>query len=189
MVIPARTLEEVARVAGDARYSSVDEVEITVTPAKSQILVKLPNVEFVGQLTQGQFPDYNQLIPNSKDSTCNAVVNLDAFSRATRTASILARDSNGIVRLEFTPAEDGRGTLQISSSADEIGENREEVDAEVTGEAARIAFSSRYLVDVLRNMPGTQVIVESSSPSSPGVFRPQGDESYVHVVMPMFVRW
>ena len=189
VVIPARTLEEVARVAGDARYSPSDEVEITVTPARSQILVKLPNVEFVGQLTQGQFPDYKQLIPDSKDSISNAVVNLDTFTRATRTAAILARDSNGIVRLEFTPAEDGKGTLQISSSADEVGENREEIDAEITGEDSKIAFSSRYLIDVLRNMPGTQVVVESSSPSSPGVFRPQGDESYIHVVMPMFVRW
>ena len=116
-------------------------------------------------------------------------MDLEAFSRAARTAAILARDSNGIVRLEFTPGEGSSGTLQISSSADEVGENQEEVDAEVIGQASKIAFSSRYLIDVLRNIPGSQVVMESSSPSSPGVFRPQGDESYVHVVMPMFVRW
>jgi len=187
VVIPARTLEEVARVAGDSRNSQA-EIELSVTPAKSQILLRLPNVVIVGQLTQGQFPDYKQLIPDSKDSSCNATINLESISRAARTAAILARDSNGIVRLVFMPADDS-GTLQISSSADEVGENQEEIDAQVTGEASKIAFSSRYLIDVLRNMPGTEVVIETSSPSSPGVFRPVADDSYVHVVMPMFVRW
>jgi DNA polymerase-3 subunit beta len=189
VVIPARTLEEVARVAGDLRYAATEEIEISVSPAKSQVLLKMPNVEIVGQLTQGQFPDYKQLIPDSNDSVCKAVVNLDAFSRSSRTAAILARDSNGIVRLEFILGEDATGTLQISSSADEIGENNEAVDAEITGQSSRIAFSSRYLIDVLRNIPGTQVVIECISPSSPGVFRSEGDDSYVHVVMPMFVRW
>ena len=189
VVIPARTLEEVARIVADPKNAGVGDVEITVTPAKSQVLVRMPNVQIVGQLTQGQFPDYKQLIPDSKDASCNAIVNLEAFHRAARTAAILARDSNGIVRLEFTPSESGGGTLQISSSADEVGENREDVDAEVEGQASKIAFSSRYLIDVLRNIPGMQVQMESSNPSSPGVFRPVGDESYVHVVMPMFVRW
>ncbi|MCI0817065.1 MAG: DNA polymerase III subunit beta, partial [Chloroflexi bacterium] len=57
------------------------------------------------------------------------------------------------------------------------------------GEEAKIAFNSRYLQDVLQVLEVDSVALETTSPSSPGVIRPIGDDSYVHVVMPMFVQW
>ena len=57
------------------------------------------------------------------------------------------------------------------------------------GEEAKIAFNSRYLIEVLQVLDADRVSIETSAPSSPGVLRPVGDEQYVHVVMPMFVQW
>jgi DNA polymerase-3 subunit beta len=59
----------------------------------------------------------------------------------------------------------------------------------VAGKAAKIAFSSRCLTEVLGALQGEEVALESTTASSPGVFKPVGDEGYVHVVMPMFVQW
>ena len=60
----------------------------------------------------------------------------------------------------------------------------------VEGEASKIAFNSRYLQDVLQALDDVdEVALETTSPSSPGVIRPVGDDRYVHVVMPMFVQW
>jgi DNA polymerase-3 subunit beta len=64
-----------------------------------------------------------------------------------------------------------------------------EIDAAIEGEAAKIAFNSKYLSDVLGVLHGERVALEVSSPSSPGVIRPLGVDNYVHVVMPMFVQW
>ena len=76
----------------------------------------------------------------------------------------------------------------ISARADEVGDNEGEIDVKVDGEPAKIAFNSRYLTDVLDVLEG-EVRLETTSPSSQGVFRPATDDGYVHVVMPMFVQW
>ena len=183
-IVPARSLQEVGRsLAG-----SDDPVEFMVTPTKGQALFKFGNVELVTQLVQGTFPNYSQLIPDSFDT--RAVVDLAAFLGATRTASILARDGAGIVRLQVTEGvDDGPGKLSIVSTAEEVGENRGDVDAQVEGSEAKIAFNSKYLSDVLAVLEQDSVALEVTTPSSPGVLRPVGSDAYVHVVMPMFVQW
>src|SRR5215211_9246636 len=69
--------------------------------------------------------------------------------------------------------------LQISARADEVGDNEGEIDATVDGEAAKIAFNSKYLQDVLSALDGAQVALETTNPSSPGVLRPLGSDNYV----------
>jgi DNA polymerase-3 subunit beta len=77
----------------------------------------------------------------------------------------------------------------VSARSEEIGDDVGEIDAVVEGEEAKIAFNGKYLTDVLGVLHETQVALETTSPSSPGVIRPVGSENYLHVVMPMFVQW
>jgi DNA polymerase-3 subunit beta len=184
VIIPARTLAELNRLIADQE----EAVEITVNPNKSQALFRLKNIELVSQLVQGSFPNYAQLIPQSY--TTRAVVDVAEFLRATRTASIFARDGSGIVRLvvatggELTP-----GKVTVSARSEEIGDDVGEIDATVEGEEAKIAFNGKYLTDVLGVLGEAQVALETASPSSPGVIRPVGVDNYIHVIMPMFVQW
>jgi len=184
VIIPAKTLNELNRLMGDQE----EPVEVTVNPNKSQILFKLKNIELVSQLIQGTFPQYEQLIPAS--SSTKATVDVSEFLRATRMAAIFARDGTGIVRLMMAPGgELTPGKMTISARSEEIGEDQGEIDAIVQGNEAKIAFNSKYLTDVLSVIKEAQVVLETTSPSSPGVIRPVGSENYVHVVMPMFVQW
>ena len=183
-IIPARTLQEVNRLIGNLE----DPVEFTVTPSKSQALFRLDNVEIVSQLIQGTFPNYSQLIPQSYET--RVIVDLEEFSRATRTASIFARDGSGIVRLQVAEETNGSsGGLLISSRAEELGDNEGKIDAKVEGQQAKIAFNSKYLTEVLEVLGKGEVALETTTPSSPGVLKPLNNEGYVHVVMPMFVQW
>ena len=94
------------------------------------------------------------------------------------------------MRLQMLPGSDGEaGRMVITSKAEETGDNEGEIDAKIEGDEAKIAFSSRYLTDVLGAMERGEVALETSTPSSPGVIKPVGNEDYVHVVMPMFVQW
>ena len=70
-----------------------------------------------------------------------------------------------------------------------MGGNRGDIDAQVEGGEAKIAFNSKYLTDVLQVLEQDSVALEVTSPSSPGVIRPTGSDNYDHVVMPMFVQW
>ena len=184
VIIPARTLAELNRLMVDEE----EAVEITVNPKKSQALFRLKNIELVSQLVQGTFPQYSQLIPQSY--TTRAVASVAEFLRATKTASIFARDGSGIVRLviavgsELTP-----GKITVSARSEEIGDDVGEIDAIVEGEEAKIAFNGKYLTDVISVLHEAQVALETTNPSSPGVVRPVGADNYIHVIMPMFVQW
>jgi DNA polymerase-3 subunit beta len=184
VIIPARALSELNRLL----VAQEEPVEVRVNAQKSQVLFQLKNTQMVSQLIQGTFPNYSQLIPQSH--TTKAVVEASEFLRATRTASIFARDGGGIVRLEITPGEElTPGRMTVSARAEEVGDDKGEIDAMVEGEAARIAFNGRYLTDVLGILHEEKVAVETATPSSPGVLRPVGVENYIYVVMPMFVQW
>ena len=189
VIIPARTLNELNRLLGDQN----EPVEMMMTPARGQVMFRLQgaeSVEMVSQLLQGSFPNYDQLIPQSY--TTRAILDSPAMLRATRTASIFARDGSNIIRMHVMPTNGGEagGKLMISARSEEVGDNQDEVDvAEIEGEEGKIAFNSRYLLDVLSVLDRGQVAIETTTSSSPGVFKPTDSEDYIHVVMPMFVQW
>ena len=81
------------------------------------------------------------------------------------------------------------GKVTISARSEQVGDNTGDIDAAVEGEAAKIAFNGKYLMDVLGVIHEGQVALETTTSSSPGVIRPVDSDNYVHVVMPMFVQW
>jgi DNA polymerase III subunit beta len=186
VIIPSRTLAELNRLMADQK----DPVEIHLNQSRSQVLFKMKNVEIFSQLVQGKFPQYTQLIP--QNYATRVIVDVAQLLRAVKTASIFARDGSGIVRLMVTAGKEKElvpGRLTLSARAEEVGDNTGEVEAQVEGAEAKIAFNGKYLMDVLGVLNEAQVALEISTPSSPGVLRPVGTDNYVHVVMPMFVQW
>jgi len=189
VIIPARTMNELNRLINDRE----EPVEILMTPAKGQVMFRIrggDTVEIVSQLLQGTFPNYEQLIPQSY--TTRAVMDLPTVLRAARTASIFARDGSNIIRMHLMPAEADTEPpkVEISARSEEVGDNEDTVDLdEIEGEEGKIAFNSRYLLDVLSVLEKGKVALETTTSSSPGVFKPTDSDDYIHVVMPMFVQW
>lgn len=185
VIVPARALQELGRLLADQN----EPVEITISANKSQILFLMKNVELVSQLIQGTFPNYKQLIP--ANSVTKTTVDVGEFLKATKAAAIFAKDASGIIRLQVTPAEGGKdgARMNISARSEEIGDNHTDIDASVVGDASKVAFNSRYLVEVLAVLEKGKIILETNSPSSPGVIKQEGKDEYTHVVMPMFVQW
>jgi DNA polymerase-3 subunit beta len=184
LVIPARALSELSRLLSEEESPAT----LRTNAAKTQVLFRLENVEMVAQLIQGTFPNFSQLIPSSW--TSRATVQVNEFLRETRTASVFARDGSGIVRLVVSTGESTTpGKVTISARAEEVGDNQGEIDAAVEGEGVKIAFNGKYLQDVLQALDGGELQMETTGPSSQGVFKPAGTDNYVHVIMPMFVQW
>jgi len=186
IIVPARTLNELNRLLGDQD----EPVEVMMTPARGQVLFKVRGMELVSQLLQGAFPNYEQLIPRTHQT--RVVFDLQQLLRATRTAAIFARDGSNIIRLQILPGGEGEagGKVIISARSEEVGDNQDEIDTvSVEGAESKIAFNSRYLLDVLSVLERGQVTLETATSSSPGVFKPLDSDDYVHVVMPMFVQW
>jgi len=185
IIIPSRTLAELVRLIADQD----EKIEIRVNATRSQILFRLKEAEIVSQLVQGNFPQYNQLIPQS--FTTQAIVDVNQFQRATKTAAIFARGGSGIIRLTMSQGETDivPGKISVSARSEEIGEDSGEIDAIIKGNDSRIAFNSKYLMELLSVIKEQQIALEMTTSSSPGVFRPVGTDNYIHVIMPMFVQW
>ena len=101
---------------------------------------------------------------------------------AASAAALIAHESANIVKLQI--GADGEPGITVSASA-EVGDHVGQVEATVEGDGTTIAFNARYLADVLTNVSADQFALELNGPLSPGVFKPLGDEHYIHVVMPV----
>jgi DNA polymerase-3 subunit beta len=182
VIIPARALQELARVSSE----ETDPIRMTVAPNRSQVFFRMANIDLVSQLVEGAFPDYKQIIP--KSHTTHTVVDVGQLLQAVKIASFFARDAANVIRMRIMPGDQGMGgKLTVMATSTELGDNVNEVSAAVEGEAIEIAFNARYLTEVLSVINTPQVSLETSSPSSPGVLRPVGDASFVHVIMPMHI--
>jgi DNA polymerase-3 subunit beta len=178
IVVPARSYAELSRIMPD----SDDPIEITVTPNKSQILFHVEGIDLVSRLIEGQFPNYEPIIPASHSS--RAVVDREAFLSGARRASIFARDSANIVKIALG-AEDGEGPVKITAHAADVGDNDDAIEGSLEGSPTTIAFNARYLIEVLSNLGADEAALELSGPLAPGVIRGIGKDDYVHVIMPV----
>ena len=176
VVIPARALHELSRVLTDTD----DPVSVVLAHARNQILFHLDGIDLVSRLIDGQFPNYQQVVPTAH--TTRAVLDREELLRAVRPAALIAHESANIVKLAVSA--DGEPGITVSANA-EVGDHVGRIEAEVDGDGTTIAFNARFLADVLTNVDAEQFALELNGPLSPGVFKPIGDDQYVHVVMPV----
>jgi DNA polymerase-3 subunit beta len=176
VVIPARTLHELERVLADTD----DPIDVVIAGARNQVIFHLDGIDLVSRLIDGQFPNFQQVLPASHQT--RVVLDREELLRAVRPAALIAHESANIVKLQIS--SEGDAGIIVSANA-EVGDHVGEVEAAVEGEATAIAFNARYLADVLTNVAAEQFALELNGPLSPGVFKPIGDDHYVHVVMPV----
>ena len=185
-IVPARTLVEVAHSLPSTPGLSVT---LSGTAGDHQLHVALGDVEISSRLIDGQFPDYERIIPS--DSATSVILGTADLLRATRVAAVFARDNSNIVRLECTPPpEDGTpalGQVLVKATSAEMGDNVGQLDASVRGNAGQISFNGRYLRDALEVIGSPQVDLQLTGDQRPGVLRPVGEleTGHLQIIMPM----
>jgi DNA polymerase III sliding clamp (beta) subunit (PCNA family) len=136
-------------------------------------------VTILVRLTEGQFPDYHQLIPT--DLPHKVTFDAEAALRAIKSLADIAADGSGIVRLQWSTDR-----LVFSGQAQEVGSITTSVPAHSQDGEGRIAFNIRYLLDHLGGKLG-MVLLETSGPKAPGRFFCSGSPDVL--LMPVFVQW
>ncbi|MEW6715952.1 MAG: DNA polymerase III subunit beta [Chloroflexota bacterium] len=181
-IIPARALNELARIASDG-----NQVVTMVLPSdRGQAIFSMKDVELVSQLIEGAFPDYEQIIPQSYQT--RTILPTDAFLKACKQAEIFAREGSLIGRLNISPGGELQpGTVAISAQSEETGSNETVVDATIEGSPLLIAFNVRFLREVLDVIGTPNVVVETSTAANPGIIRPAGEDGFLHIIMPMHI--
>jgi DNA polymerase-3 subunit beta len=158
-----------------------------VTPGGGQVLFHTETTDLVSRLIDGKFPDFERIIPGSYET--RMVLETQDLVKAVKLASFFAAASQNIVKFVVDSGGDvAPGKLTISANAAEVGDNTGELDGIVSGEGSQIALNVKFLSEALNAMKSTQVALEMQNPQSPGVFRPVGQDDYIHIIMPMAIR-
>ncbi len=180
VIIPARALSEVARIADD----DTETVAMSMPEGRNQVIFDMENVVLVTQLIDGNFPDYEPVIPQRY--TTRSVLNAGEFAKACKMAEIFAREASHTARVRIEPGNELMpGYATISATSSETGDNVVQIDAVVEGDEVEIAFNVRYMSQVLGVIDSAQVALETTKSTDPGVIRPVGDDDYLHIIMPM----
>lgn len=141
-------------------------------------VVKKGETVVVMRLVDGDFPDYGRVIPQSNEYV--AVIQRDTLLHALRRVAILSSEKSRGVKLFIRP-----GLLEISSSNPDFGDAREDMEIDYQGPELSIGFNARYMIDILQVIDDEKVALAVKDNLSPGLIKPDGDDQYLTVVMPM----
>ncbi len=174
MIIPAKILSELARL-----LVSDQPFDVTIYWHKNQVAFAFAENYLIARLIEGQFPDYNKVIPASFETT--VLISTDSFFDAVERVSLLAREGEyNVVKLSFKQDE-----IIINSNNPDIGKASETVPAKITGKEMDIAFNAKYVTDILKNITSEQLVFSLNTPLSPACIRPADDENYTYIITPV----
>lgn len=171
VVIPGKTLQEVKRSAtGEHIHMKIGE---------NQVMFVLENLTLVSRVIEGEYPNYKQIIP--AESTTTAEFDVSEFTDALKTAVIFSTEGVNSVKITLQPD----GFIEITSESSQLGNFSSKLPAAVQGEEADISFNAKYLLDGLNSFDTPSANLGITNKTSPGVFKPSGDDARVYIVMPL----
>lgn len=172
VLVPSRALDVVNRLLGDA-------ASLSIQLGERDAGFVIDDVKIVTRLIEGEFPNYQGLIPDSHPN--QLTVDRETLISAVQRVRLLARDATP-VRLAMT--SEG---LELIAIAQDVGQAHESVDATYTGNDLTVAFNPEYLLNGLEVSPGDEVRLDTVDALKPVILRGVGDEDFLYLLMPVRV--
>lgn len=171
-LVPGKALVKLAEILKD----TFDPVIFIITP--KQVLFHCDITDLSIQLLEGKFPEFGKIIP--ADFTTRAVLDTDAFKRAVKVSHLFCRDAADLVELDIDADQ-----LTLTARSAELGDNEVVLPADIQGEDKQIGLNCSYLLDVLKVVDSPAIWLETTDPTAPVVIRPEGDDTFTYLIMPM----
>lgn len=176
MLISSRILSELSKIA-----TLVESDNIKICKEEKKIVITIDKTKIITRLMQGQFPKYNQLIPQTfpKEATVNKADLISALERV----AVMVNEKNSIVKFEFAD-----NALKLTGDSPESGNSEDELDAKYTAEPLAIAFNYKFILEFLKIVEADEIKIQLNSSLSATIFKPESDEDYIYLVMPVQLR-
>lgn len=176
-IIPSKTLHEFVKMS-----AFIEEETVKIYAQKAKIVIKSENTMIISRLMEGQYPKYNQLIP--QDCPKEAIVKIPQLVSALERVSIMVNERTSIVKFDFK-----ENKLVLTADTPDSGASEDELDIDFKEkEELKIAFNYKYVLDSLKNMETEEVKIGLNSPLSATVLKPNNEEDYVCLIMPVQIR-
>lgn len=176
LIIPSKTLQEFVKMS-----AFIDENVVKLFTDKTKLIIKSENIMIISRLMEGQYPKYNQLIP--QESPKIAIVKISQLISALERVAIMVNERTSIVKFEFK-----ENKIILSADTPDSGASEDEFDIDYPGEELKIAFNYRYVLDSLKNMETEEVKIGLNTGLSATILKPNNDEDYICLIMPVQIR-
>lgn len=176
LIIPSKALNEFIKMT-----AFIEEDTVKLYTERTKLIIKSERTMTVSRLLEGQYPKYNQLIPN--ESPKEALVSVSALISALERVSIMVNDKTSIVKLSFS-----QGKLKLSADTPDSGKSEEELDIVYNAEDLDIAFNYKFVLEALKNMDCDNVKIGLNTSLSATVLRPDSEDDFVCLIMPVQIR-
>ncbi len=173
ILIPFKNISEILRIFGDYKGN------LKVHFNKNAISFSSSNIYLTSRIIDGIFPDYHQIIP--KDYKTTVVVLKQDLLNALKISNVFS-DKFNQVNLSVKPKEK---LFELSSSNNDVGENKTYLDAATTGEPIELGFNYKYFLDCFQSITTDSVSIKFAGSSKPIVVSPVSDNSFTYLIMPM----
>ena len=170
--VPARTLQELGRIAGPD-----GEGEIEIAALENQVVFSVGDTVLSSRLVEGRFPNYRQLLPDSFEHELR--LSTAELLEVVRRISLLAQ-KNAPLRLSFS-----EGALEVSAQTPDVGEASESLPVPFNGEPLEIGFNPEFLRDGLEAVESGDVLLKLISPLRPGLIEAADGSGFVYLLMPI----
>lgn len=170
-IIPTRALNEVARMAG------ASEGDVEMKMQERQVMFRVEDLVVSTRLIEGQFPNYKQLLP--KGANTKVTVGKEELTAAIKRSLVFGHN------LRFGVYSDH---VRITTETPEVGDSREEIEAEVEGEELEIGFNGGYMLDGVTAVESEKVEIKMDEPQKPAALGEDGGEKYLYILMPVRLR-
>ena len=173
VIVPAKTMLDVAALA-DA------EEEVQINISRNNICFRLGSTIIISRLISGQFPDYHPIIPKEEQFKHRIFVNKALLNSSLKRASLLSKDANNTVRLEFKPEQ-----IIMTANTSDIGNIREVIAAAVSGEELLVGYNLKYILDFLKVSSSENIYMRLSGNLTPGTMTEEDNESFIYIILPL----
>lgn len=172
MLLPRKPLSELRKLLESL------EAEVEFGFGDRAAVVRFPGVTLYMRLLEADFPNYRDVLPSWFKR--KVVLDRAVFQEGLRRVAVLATPPTYAARFAF--AGDG---LVMSARSTDVGEAREEIAADFSGEPIAMAFNVRFIQDVLGVISGSRISIELGDQLAPCLMRDQDDGNALFVVMPV----
>ncbi len=178
LTIPAKALRELEKIVGDSQITDL----VRVSFDEQIIVFELGDRLLTSANIPGDYPAYGQLIPNS--FTREIILDRKRLLSSLELVAVLAQKNNLV---KFSINND-QGELIVSADAQDIGNAKQTLPAEIIGEDIDIAFNIKYLMDGLKALPAAEIKMQLNEWNQPVIFTPLGGLNMTYLVMPVQIR-
>jgi len=172
VIFPKKGIFELRKIAEEG------DADIQLGFMDNNAIIQKDQTVIIMRLVDGEFPDYTRVIPQPQEQP--ARIPREKFFHALRRMAILSSEKSRGVKVMLQP-----GRLEISSSNPELGDAREDLEIDYSGQEISIGFNSRYMLDILQVQKEDEIMLQVKDNISPGMITPVEDDDFLAVVMPM----